>query len=156
MELQIFAADLEAPDFVDLINTHAELMLELSPPGSCHFLPIDALKTPDVTVWQMRLGTALVGSGALQHRSDDHGEIKSMHTLTAYRGKGLAQTMLDHIVLEARERGYTRLSLETGGSPGFQAARRLYERNGFTVCGPFADYVEDPHSVFMTHTFEKT
>lgn len=156
MGLSILPADLSAPDFVALINTHAELMLELSPPGSCHFLPIDALKTPDVTVWQMRDGDTLVGSGALQQRSAEHGEIKSMHTLGTHRGKGLAQMMLDHIVSEARSRGYTRLSLETGASSGFSAARRLYERNGFTVCGPFGDYVEDPHSVFMTHAFGKS
>lgn len=153
MGLEISAADLDAPDFIALINTHAELMLELSPPGSCHFLPIDGLKKPDITVWQLHDGPELVGSGALQHRSATHGEIKSMHTLSEHRGKGLAQVMLDHILQEARDRGYTRLSLETGSSPGFTAALRLYERNGFTVCGPFAEYVEDPHSVFMTHTW---
>ncbi|MDJ0922412.1 MAG: GNAT family N-acetyltransferase [Henriciella sp.] len=153
MSVSITAADLSAPDFIALINTHAELMLDLSPPGSCHFLPIDGLKTPDVTVWALREGSDLVGSGALKHLSDSHGEIKSMHTLARHRGKGLAQTMLDHIIAEALRRGYTRLSLETGSSSGFEAARRLYERNGFSLCGPFGDYSEDPHSVFMTRAF---
>ena len=32
----------------------------------------------------------------------------------------------------------------------FAPARALYERFGFEYCAPFADYREDPHSVFMT------
>jgi putative acetyltransferase len=58
--------------------------------------------------------------------------------------------MLAHIVAVARGRGYERLSLETGSMAGFAPARRLYESFGFACCPPFGDYVEDPHSVFMT------
>jgi len=32
----------------------------------------------------------------------------------------------------------------------FAPARLLYEEFGFAYCGPFADYVQDPNSVFMT------
>lgn len=32
----------------------------------------------------------------------------------------------------------------------FEPARRLYTNFGFTYCEPFANYVEDPNSVFMT------
>ncbi len=150
MAITIQRADLNAPDFIALIDTHAELMLELSPPGSCHFLPIDGLKTDDVTVWDLRDGDTLLGSGALKHLSDTHGEIKSMHTLSARRGGGLGKKMLEHILKEARQRGYTRLSLETGSSDGFSPARNLYKAYGFSICGPFGAYIEDPHSVFMT------
>ena len=150
MAITIQLADLEAPDFIALIDKHAELMLELSPPGSCHFLPIDGLKTNDVTVWDLRDGDLLLGSGALKHLSETHGEIKSMHTLSARRGGGLGKKMLEHILAEARARGYTRLSLETGSSDGFGPARNLYKAYGFSICGPFGDYVVDPHSVFMT------
>ncbi len=143
-------ADLDAPDFIALINTHAELMLELSPPGSCHFLPIDGLKTPDVTVWEIREDSKLLCCGALKHLSDTEGEIKSMHTAAAARGRGLGRMMLEHVLAEAAARGYTRLSLETGTSPGFTAARKLYDVYGFSECGPFADYSLDPHSYFMT------
>ncbi|MEM9939113.1 MAG: GNAT family N-acetyltransferase [Pseudomonadota bacterium] len=155
MAISILPADLETPEFVALIDKHAALMLDITPEGSCHFLPIDGLKTPDVTVWQIRADGELVGSGALKALSTTHGEIKSMHTLDAHRGKGLAQVMLDHIIQEAKARGYDRLSLETGQPPAFSAALRLYERNGFSVCGPFGEYVEDPHSVFMTRQFSE-
>jgi len=52
--------------------------------------------------------------------------------------------------LFARRRGYARVSLETGSQDFFAPARRLYERHGFVECGPFGDYVLDPHSVFFT------
>jgi putative acetyltransferase len=65
-------------------------------------------------------------------------------------GRGVGRAMLDHILAEAASRGYTRLWLETGSTPDFDPARCPYERAGFVRCGPFADYVEDPFSVFMT------
>ncbi len=150
MTVQIQSANLDTPEFAALIETHAELMLSLSPPGSCHFLPMDGLKRPDVTVWEMRDDKTLVGCGALQHLSDTHGEVKSMHTLAAHRGAGLGRRMLEHVIAEARARGYQRLSLETGSMAGFKPSRMLYQRYGFELCPPFGDYVEDPNSVFMT------
>jgi putative acetyltransferase len=150
MSVRIQSANLDTPEFAALIDTHAELMLSLSPPGSCHFLPMDGLKRPDVTVWEMRDGETLVGCGALQHLSDTHGEVKSMHTLSEYRGAGLGRKMLEHVIAVARERGYERLSLETGSMEGFKPSRTLYQGFGFDICPPFGDYVEDPNSVFMT------
>ena len=73
-----------------------------------------------------------------------------MRTTAAARGRGVAATLLAHLLDEARTRGYARVSLETGSQDYFAAARRLYERHGFTGCGPFGDYAPDPHSVFMT------
>lgn len=150
MALIIQNANLDTPEFQALIDAHAELMLRLSPPGSCHFLPIDGLRAPDVTVWEIRDEGELVGCGGLKELSKTHGEVKSMHTVAARRGAGLGQTMLDHVMTEARQRGYHRLSLETGSMDGFKASRTLYRNSGFEICGPFGNYVEDPHSVFMT------
>lgn len=150
MALILQIADLNAPDFIDLINTHASLMLSLSAEESCHFLPIEGLKSDDVTVWEMRDGAALIGCGALKQLSETHGEIKSMHTLNAHRGAGLGRKMLEHILTQASTRTYTRLSLETGSMDGFKPARALYEAYGFHTCGPFGDYVLDPLSHFMT------
>lgn len=143
-------ADLDAPDFIDLIETHAELMLSQSPPESCHFLPIDGLKSPDITVWEMRNGPTLIASGALQQIDPRHGEIKSMHTLASHRGAGHGRRMLEHILAEAKARGYERLSLETGSMDGFAPARKLYASYGFVSCAPFGNYVNDPLSYFMT------
>ena len=150
MSLRILPANLETPEFAALIETHADLMLSLSPPGSCHFLPMEGLRDPAVTVWEMRDGERLVGCGGLKELSATHGEVKSMHTLQSERGRGLGRKMLDHVLSEASARGYQRVSLETGSMDGFLPSRTLYLNRGFEVCPPFGDYVEDPYSVFMT------
>ena len=79
-----------------------------------------------------------------------HAEIKSMRTAAAHLRKGVAKTLLVHLLDEAKRRGYVRLSLETGSADAFEPARKLYEAHGFAYCPPFADYIEDPYSVFMT------
>lgn len=136
--------------FADLVETHTSFCDGTAPPDSCHRLPISALFTPDLTVWTARNGDTLLGMGALKALSDTQGEIKSMHTRAAARGKGIARTLLGTILTEARRRGYTGLWLETGVHPDFASARALYSAFGFTQTGPFGDYIHDPHSVFMT------
>jgi len=73
-----------------------------------------------------------------------------MRTSARHLRRGVAKNLLDHILNEAARRGYTRISLETGSMSAFEPAQRLYASFGFAYCGPFADYVEDPYSVFMT------
>ena len=73
-----------------------------------------------------------------------------MRTMAAHRGKGVGRLLLDHILSEARRRGYTRVSLETGSQTEFEPARQMYAKAGFAPGGPFADYGEDPNSVFMS------
>ena len=63
-----------------------------------------------------------------------HGELKSMRTSSAHQRKGVAKRILEHIIEEAKRRGYTRISLETGSMEAFEPARKLYENFGFTYC----------------------
>lgn len=149
MTIDIRPDDLTSAEMADLIATHAQTMLAASPPESCHFLPIDGLRQPSVSVWSMWEEGALIGCGALKDLGNGEGEIKSMHTRAHLRGKGLGRRMLEHILGEAKARGYTSLWLETGSMDAFIPARRLYESYGFTYAGPFGDYAEDPNSVFM-------
>lgn len=149
MTLLIRQDDLTSPEMAELIGLHAQTMLAASPPESCHFLPVEGLRDPAVTVWSMWEGEALVGCGALKALDRDAGEIKSMHTRAHLRGRGLGRKMLEHILSEAEARGYRRLWLETGAMDAFLPARRLYEAYGFVLCGPFGSYVEDANSVFM-------
>jgi putative acetyltransferase len=115
-----------------------------------HALAIEGLRSPDVTFWSVWEGEDLVGCGALKELSAEAGEIKSMRTVEAHRGRGVASAMLRHIVDEAHRRGYRHLHLETGSFEEFAPARALYERFGFTYRGPFGSYRDDPNSVFMT------
>jgi putative acetyltransferase len=149
-EFQITLDDLSHPEVAALLAEHLADMHEHSPPESVHALDLDALRKPDITFWSMWSKGELVGCGALKEIEPTHGEIKSMRTAKDFRGKGAGKAMLRHILDEARSRSYTRLSLETGSMAAFEPARRLYRSHGFTDCPPFADYSDDPNSVFMT------
>ncbi len=148
--MHIIEDDLTGPEIRALLETHFAGMLASSPPGSCHFLDFDGLNAPDVTFWSLWDNAELAGCGALKQLSATHGEIKSMRTHADHLRKGVGAMMLTHIISEARERGYRRLSLETGSTNDFVPAMAMYEAHGFEYCPPFGDYVEDPFSRFMT------
>ncbi len=147
--MQIRVDDLTGPEILALLEEHLRCMT-ISPPESRHALNLDGLRKPDITFWTIWKGFELAGCGALKELDAHHGEIKSMRTASAYQRQGVASQMLDYIIAEAKRRGYRRLSLETGVMDYFDPARRLYARAGFERCGPFAGYIEDPNSVFMT------
>ena len=152
MALRIIEDDLSEPQIAALLRLHLDEMRQWSPPQSVHAMPIERLRAPDVTFYSAWNGTDLAGCGALKQISDRHGELKSMRAHPAYRGTGVGRAILDHLLAEARARGYSRVSLETGRPEPFLAARRLYEANGFSQCPPFADYVADDFSICMTRT----
>ena len=149
-KLLIRPDDVRSEDVIALLNAHLTLMRSLSPPESVHALDLDGLRASNITFWRADQGGELVGCGALKALDTTSGEIKSMHVAAAHRGKGFAAALLEHVIGEARGRGYQQLLLETGSQPGFQAARSLYARYGFIECGPFEDYTNDPNSYFMT------
>lgn len=142
--------DLTRPDVQRLLAEHLAEMRATSPAESVHALDLDALRDPAVTVWTLWDGGGLLGCAALKHLDAEHGEVKSMRTTAAARGRGIAAGLLLHVIDRARERGYTRLSLETGTEDFFAPARRLYARYRFLECPPFGEYQLDPNSVFMT------
>lgn len=148
--MQIEIDDLSRPEIHALLNEHLQSMHALSPPESVHALDLDRLRVPGITFWSAWDGTRLLGCGALKELDAAHGEVKSMRTPADRRRTGAGRAILLHIVEVAKARGYRRLSLETGGVEAFNPALTLYESAGFTRCGPFADYTEDPFSVFMT------
>ena len=148
--MQITVEDAGLPEVRELLEEHLRNMHELSPPESVHALDVGKLQEPDVTFWTVRDGAILLGCGALKQLDPEHGEIKSMRTPRSLRRRGAGRAVLAHIIAVARERGYKRLSLETGSMEAFVPAQRLYESFGFSYCEPFGDYRPDPNSVFMT------
>ena len=140
------------PDVAMLMARHTADMHADTPPESIHMMDAGQLAIAEVSFYVLRDGDKTIGMGAFKRMDTVHGEIKSMHVLSEYRGQGLSRLMLDHLLSEARRAGLGRLSLETGSQSMFEPARRLYQRAGFAECGPFADYVLDPNSVFMTRT----
>ncbi|MET0929722.1 MAG: GNAT family N-acetyltransferase [Aeromicrobium sp.] len=149
-ELEIRTDDLTGPEVVALLEQHLTEMASHTPICSVHAMDVERLSAPDVTFWSVWSDGRLAGCGALKEIDPTHGEIKSMRTADDFRGQGTGTVILLHLIDVARARGYRRVSLETGSNPPFEPARRLYARHGFVECEPFADYVHDPWSVFMT------
>lgn len=143
-------ADGPDPQIVDILTRHFDLMRATSPAESCHVMAPDDLFQAGATVLVWRNGAQVLGIGALKPLDADHGELKSMHTVAEARGRGIARAVLTALIDEARARGLTRVSLETGSADMFAPARALYAREGFTECAPFGSYVTDPLSTFMT------
>lgn len=133
-----------------LLADHLSQMAATSPPESSHALDLDALTDKTVSFWTLWQGRELAGCAALKELTSTHGEVKSMKTAADFVRQGVASRLLQHLIQVARQRGYQRLSLETGSMAYFQPARQLYERVGFGYCEPFADYRKDPNNVFMT------
>jgi putative acetyltransferase len=80
--------------------------------------------------------------------------LKSMHTATAARRRGVGRALVDHLLAVAAARGVRRVSLECGAGEAFVPARSLYAAARFVPCGPFADYAATPDNVFMTRVLD--
>ncbi len=141
--------DLSSADVQALIAEHLSGMHSNTPPGQVHALNLEHLRAPGVTFWTARLDGALCGCGALKELDSLTGEVKSMRTRAAFLRRGVGQAILDEIVHTARQRGYTRLLLETGSGPAFAAAHALYLRNNFEWSGPFGEYTATEFNLFM-------
>ncbi|MEZ5337149.1 MAG: GNAT family N-acetyltransferase [bacterium] len=148
--MRIEQGGLEREDVIALVTLHVTEARGMAPPGSSHAFDISSLQRPDLTFWTLRIDDALAGCAALMELSPGHGELKSMRTAAGFTRRGVARRLLEHIIAVARERGYSRISLDTGSEEFYRPARELYLSAGFRECGPFADYSEDPYKVFMT------
>jgi putative acetyltransferase len=148
MEIKI--DDLSGSEIAEFLEEHVREMKSVSPPESKHALDLEGLRKPEITFWTVWDNDRLIGCGAMKELDADLAEIKSMRTTALYRGQGIASMLLQHILNEAKQRGYQQISLETGSMPFFEPARNLYAKYGFEYCAPFSTYREDPNSVFMT------
>lgn len=152
--MEIRPDDLTGPEIAALLTHHLRCMAAVSPPESRHALDLDGLRQPGITFWCVWEGPELAGCGALKELDAKHAEIKSMRTADRYQRRGVASLLLRHLIVEATERRYHRLSLETGAMDYFEPARILYRKFGFRECLPFGSYVLDPNSVFMTMSLQ--
>jgi len=141
--------DVSSAEVRSLINEHLSGMHSNSPPNHVNALAIKNLQEPSVTFWTGWIDGTLCGCGALRELDPLTGEVKSMRTRSAFLGNGVGQAVLDEILLAARQRGYSRVLLETGSGPAFEPAHRLYKRNGFEWSGSFGEYTATDFNVFM-------
>ena len=148
--MDIRLGGLDRPEVSQLLREPLLTLAQYSPPESMHALDFDSLRRPEITFWSVWGSGGLMGCGALKELDSCHGEIKSMRTAAQHLRQGVAARLLRHILEEASRRAYQRLSLETGSMGAFAPARRLYAAAGFRECAPFAGYVLDLNSVFLT------
>jgi putative acetyltransferase len=148
--VEIKIDDLSGSEIAEFLEAHIKEMKSVSPPESKHALDLEGLRKLEITFWTVWDNSRLIGCGAMKELDANHGEIKSMRAAISRRGKGVASMLLQHILNEAKLRGYWSISLETGSMPFFKPARDLYAKYGFKNCAPFSTYREDPNSVFMT------
>ncbi|WP_020659850.1 GNAT family N-acetyltransferase [Amycolatopsis benzoatilytica] len=148
--LEVSLADFDDVRLAAFLREHLADLAPTAPVESQHALDLTALRQPSVRLWVARESEAIVGTVALAGLSNRHEELKSMRTAPARRGAGIASRLLEHALQDARSRGVTRVSLETGSMEFFAPARRLYRKAGFADCAPFGSYVEDPNSVYLT------
>ncbi len=148
--MKIICGELTDPQVLGLLEEHFAGMRENSPKDQCHFLNVEDLQSDAVTFWSIWDGDRLTGIGALQELDSGHGEIKSMRVAKDYLGRGVGRTMLDHIIAQGADRGYSRLSLETGSGAAFVPAVSLYKSAGFNMCRPFGDYKATEFNQYMS------
>jgi len=157
--VKIIRDDLQGQAILALLQEHIDEMYATSPPESVHTLDVSALRKPDITFWSIWHDDVAhhneneptpTGCVALKTHDAQLCEIKSMRTAKGWHRKGVASALLHHIIAHAKQRGYQRIALETGIEDYFIAARQLYAKFGFIECDPFAQYPNDPNSVYMT------
>jgi putative acetyltransferase len=152
MHLSIERADFADRSLGAFLRAHLDDLAPTAPVESRHALDLDELQRPDVRLWVALLDAEIVGTAALAALEPGHDELKSMRTDPKRRGRGIGTRILEYLVEDARARGISRISLETGTMEFFAPARALYAKAGFVVCAPFGSYTDDPNSVFMTRT----
>ncbi len=150
MDLVIAIDDPRIDDARTLLDRHLAFARDVTPPDHVHAMEVDDLLGPAVTFFSARRDGVLLGVGALKRLDETHAELKSMHTSEAARGRGVGQAMVDHLLAVAADRGYQRVTLETGTGDAFVPARSLYTKIGFEPCAPFGEYTVNPHSACMT------
>ena len=147
--LSLRVDDLSGDQTRALLAIHLAGMHENTPAGHVFALDLSGLQADGVTVWSAWRGERIAGIAALKQLDAASGELKSMRTHADCLRQGVAQSLLDHIIGEARRRGLARLSLETGRGPSFEPALALYRRSGFVNGEAFGDYTASDFNQFL-------
>ena len=146
MTITVDLADPRSAEGLALLNASHAFLLSLYPPEHSFALNPDQLAAPHISFFIADRDGEALGCAALANQGD-YGEIKSMFVHPDARGTGTGAALMRTLEEEARAQGLTLMRLETGDD--LFPAHRLYQRHGFTPCGPFGDYVAGPHSIFM-------
>lgn len=147
--IEIRPADFDEPKLHQLVQAHHAYGAAHYPAESNHELGMHQLAADNMRLLTAWLDDKCVGMAGIKFLGDHAAELKSMHVVASGRGHGIGTKLINHILEMARAQSIDEIYLETGNKEASAAARAMYEKFGFTYCGPFGDYREDPESVFM-------
>jgi putative acetyltransferase len=147
--LEIREDDLTGEEVRALLALHLAEARTNTPAEFSFALDLSGLQAPNIIVFTAWAGPSLAGVGALKTLGDGSGEVKSMRTAPAHLRQGVGGAILDRIIAEARRRGLTRLSLETGTVPSYVPALALYRHRGFVDGEAFGDYQPSAYNRFL-------
>lgn len=150
MEPSITVEESLTDELAQILQAHWLFCTTSTPIEHSYALDASKLFTADITVFGARIHGELVGVGAIRKLDAEHAELKSMHTLSSFRGSGIGRAIVAHIEEFARLQGITRISLETGANEPFKPARQLYKSLGYKDCEAFGDYVLSEYNACMT------
>ena len=100
------------------------------------------LLPPNGRLLLVQVDDQIAGVGALRQIGESMGEIKRMYIRPAIQSRGLGRKLLEGLIAEARQIGYTKLRLDVG----FYAtsAEKLYRSVGFTEIDPYLESEAPP------------
>jgi len=150
MAMEVREGGLDDPRVQRLLKMHADRARAETARGSAHALDLSALRAPEIEFWTVWENGEPLGTAALKSLGGGEFEVKSMYTAEPCRRRGVGSAVLAHLIAVCKNRGAARVSLETGSWEYFRPAVAFYRQHGFVECPPFADYVQDPNSIFMT------
>ena len=154
--LKSIEGNFDNPEVDELLTKHFIELRAASPEGSAHVLDIPGLKIPSIKFWSLWDDEKLIGCGALKFLDKEHGEFKSIRIHDNFRNQGQGIYVINHLIYEAKKLKIKRLSIETGAGDFFIPARKLFKKTGFAECEPFAHYIKDINSVYLTKIIDNT
>ncbi|MDB2651929.1 GNAT family N-acetyltransferase [Candidatus Pelagibacter bacterium] len=148
--LKSIEGNFDNPEVHELLTKHFVELRAASPEGSTHVLDIPGLKDKSIKFWSLWQDEMLMGCGALKFLEKDHGEFKSIRIHDNFRRMGNGVNVINHLINEAKKLNIKKISIETGAGEFFKPARKLFKQCDFEICDPFAHYIEDVNSVYLT------
>ncbi|MDD4316790.1 MAG: ribosomal protein S18-alanine N-acetyltransferase [Clostridia bacterium] len=91
-------------------------------------------------------GDVVVAYGGYAHIIDE-AHIMNIAVEPAYRKKGIGRRVLEYLIMDARARNISAMTLEVKSGNG--AAVALYEKNGFVLAGIRKKYYKNTHDALI-------
>jgi putative acetyltransferase len=146
MEVTVEPADRSDPEARALLRAGHDLMQALFP-GSRR--PAFSEASPfagNIRIFIARMDEVAVGCCVLILQ-ESYAELKNMYVMPQARRNGVANLLIQHAELYAKQNGSKTLKLESGSL--LVDAHRLYARCGFSCSEVFGDHADSPTSVFL-------